>query len=213
MKLKVYNAAGETVRSAALDPSIFNVRLQPELVQRAVRAQTANRRTAVAHTKTKSEVRGGGKKPWRQKGTGRARHGSIRSPLWAGGGITFGPRPDRNFSVAMNKKEMRKALSMVLSEKARAEHIVLMDGLAVPDGKTRQLALLLKRLPVNNARTTLIVQPTPDDAVRRSARNMQRVSTILANSLNVLDVLRHDYLLMPEASLDVIGRTYGTKKK
>ncbi len=213
LTVPVYNAVGETIRTVALDPAIFGLTPKPSLVQRAVLAQTANSRQTLAHTKTRSEVRGGGKKPWRQKGTGRARHGSIRSPLWVGGGVAFGPRSTRNFAVRINKKEARQALFMTLSAKVRAQQFVVLDALTIPERKTKHVATLLQRLPAVDAKRALVVQPAPDADFRLAARNLPRCATILANALNVVDVLRHDVLVLPEQSLDIIRRTFRPVKK
>lgn len=207
MQTKLYNQEGKVIGSAMLEPTMFELPLNRGLVSRAVLTQRANARQVVAHTKTRSEVRGGGRKPWRQKGTGRARHGSIRSPIWVGGGVTFGPRSDRSFGRAINRKELRKALFMTLSEKARADHVIVLDDLAFTESKTKHMAELLKNLSLDE-RPTLVVQPRPDQTVVKAGRNLPHVTTILANSLNVFDVLRHDFLLLPKASLDVLKKTY-----
>lgn len=207
METTLYNAQGEAVGKIQLDPKLFGVPVKEGVVQRAVLAQAANSKVAVAHTQTRGEVRGGGKKPWRQKGTGRARAGSSRSPLWVGGGVTFGPRPDRNFSLRVNKKELRKALLMSLSSKAQDKKIIVLSDLSLPEIKTKTVATLFRKLP-NAKKSTLLVQSKPDAKVYRSARNIDRVTTILANSLNVVDVLRHDYLVMPQSSLEVLQKTY-----
>ncbi len=207
MDAKLYNQEGAAVGTIALDPAMFGVAPKPSVIKRAVVMQQANARRPIAHTKTRSEVRGGGRKPWRQKGTGRARHGSIRSPIWVGGGVTFGPRSDRNHAIRMNKKEWRKALFMVLSQKASEEKIVILDSLSMSAIKTKHLAALVRKLP-NQGKRTLLVQPEKDLVIARSARNIPTLTTIMANSVNVVDILRNTYLLMPKASLDVLKKTY-----
>ena len=211
MEANVYNAAGQVVRSVTLPEAVFGVTINPVVVQRVVQAQQNNARVAIAHTKTRSEVRGGGKKPWRQKGTGRARHGSIRSPIWAGGGITFGPRSDKNFAVRINRKEAQSALRMTLTAKAQDERILLLDTLLNDTAKTKPFAQMLSALPCAKAKNLLIVQAKPDRNTVLSARNIPRCSTILADSLNIRDVLKAQYLIMPEAALDVIATTFGKK--
>lgn len=213
MKAKVYNTAGESVREVELDPAIFGIAPKPALVQRAVVAQMANARQAIAHTKTRGDVRGGGKKPWRQKGTGRARHGSIRSPLWVGGGITFGPRSTQNFAVRINKKEKRKALCMTLSDKAQADRLILLDQLSLAAPKTKLVTGVLKHFAQLKKKRALLVQPKADQTLWKASRNLPNVSMALANTLNVVDVLRHDYLILPLASLDVLRKTYALSKK
>ncbi len=143
---QVYSQNGEKIKDIELNPEIFNVEVKNSVVHQVVVAQMANSRTAIAHTKTRGEVRGGGVKPWRQKGTGRARVGSIRSPLWVGGGVTFGPRKDRNFSQKVNKKMKRKALFMCLSDKINNDLLVVLDKLNLEKGKTKELVEIIKNL-------------------------------------------------------------------
>ncbi|MEK7158378.1 MAG: 50S ribosomal protein L4, partial [Patescibacteria group bacterium] len=152
-------------------------------------------------------VRGGGRKPWKQKGTGRARHGSIRSPLWVGGGITFGPRSERNFSQKVNQKMKRKALKMVLSDKATSESTVVLDQLTMNAPKSRTAVALLEKLPMKGE-TTLVILPNSDANVIKSFRNIPRVKTIRADSLNVGDLLTYRYILFPKESLAMMERTY-----
>lgn len=210
-KAKVYNEEGKVIAEENLEPAIFGLKPKIELIQQAVVTQEANGRQSVAHTKTRGEVRGGGRKPWKQKGTGRARHGSIRSPIWIGGGVTFGPRKDRNFSVKMNKKARRKALFMCFSQKAIDQKIVLLEKLAVPQIKTKKMVAILAKLPVK--KTILLALPKIDQNIIKSGANLPYLKTIMANSLNVVDVLKHEYLLMPKESLKVIKDTYLRDKK
>jgi len=146
IKTPVYNVNGEKVSEVELNPKVFGLAVKPDLVSFVVIAQKANQRQVLAHTKNKGEVRGGGRKPWRQKGTGRARHGSIRSPLWRGGGVTFGPTKERNFSLKINKKEKRQALLMVLSDKAKHEKIILIDKLELDQPKTKKFFQILQNV-------------------------------------------------------------------
>ena len=206
VKVKVYNKEGKPIEEIKLEPKIFNIEVKPELVQQAVRTQLANKRVAYAHTKGRSEVKGGGRKPWRQKGTGRARHGSIRSPLWKGGGVTFGPSKNRNFSLKMNKKARRKALLMTLSEKAQNKKIVLLDKLVIPTIKTKYFIKIISKLPLK--KTILVILPESDRKVIKSARNIPYVKTIRADSLNVVDILSNEYLLCSKDALAVINKTY-----
>lgn len=205
-KEKVYNQTGKAVGEIKLEPKIFNIEIKPELIQQAVRTQLANKRKVIAHTKDRSEVRGGGRKPWRQKGTGRARHGSIRSPIWKGGGVTFGPRKNRNYSIKMNKKARRKALLMTLSDKARGKFIVVLDKLELPEIKTKNLLKIISKLPLK--KKILVVLPKSDQKIIKSAGNLQNIKTINANSLNVVDILGYKYLLILKDSLAIIGKTY-----
>lgn len=205
-KVKVYNMQGKVVGEEKLEPRIFEMEAKPQLIQLAVKTQLANARLPLAHVKTKAEVRGGGKKPWRQKGTGRARAGSIRSPLWRGGGKSFGPRKERNFKLKINKQAKRKALFMTLSDKVKNKKIILLDKLEMPKIKTKDFLKILSKLPVS--KTILTILPASDKNIIRSARNLPYIKTILADSLNVVDVLGHEYLLIPKNSLEIISKTY-----
>jgi len=178
-----------------------------DLVHQVMVSQMANQRQATAHTKDRSEVRGGGKKPWRQKGTGRARHGSIRSPIWKGGGVTFGPRNERNYKKIIPKQMRRKALLMVLSEKARNDSMVLLDELKVKEPKTKEIANLLANLPCKTAKT-LIALPKLDKNIIIASKNIAKINTIEARELNVLDLLNFKYLLMPKDSIKIIKDTF-----
>jgi large subunit ribosomal protein L4 len=205
-KVKVYNSTGKDVGEVALEPKIFNIKVVPTLIQQAVRTQLANKRIVLAHTKTRAEVRGGGKKPWKQKGTGRARHGSIRSPIWKGGGVTFGPRKDRNFSLKMNKKAKRQALFMTLSDKAEGKKVIVLDQLAMPVVKTKSFLSILSKLPIKGS--ILVILPKSDQKIIKSVRNLPFAKTISADSLNIYDVIGHEFLLLPKESLAVISKTF-----
>jgi large subunit ribosomal protein L4 len=210
----VYNAAGEVVGKRELVADIFNRDIQEGLVHLAVVAQAANARTVIADTKSRGEVRGGGKKPWRQKGTGRARHGSIRSPLWRGGGITFGPRADRNYALKINKKAKKNALCMVLSDKAQRNNIILLDTAAFDAQKTKSAFALLKKLPLGidekrkKQPSIGCVMPAGSSAESRGFRNIPFAHLLPVQSLNVIDVLKAKKLIVPLVSLDVIERAY-----
>lgn len=211
-KVTVYNMEGKEIGQQELNPKIFAVKGNASLVHQAVIAQMANKRKVLAHTKTRGEVRGGGIKPWNQKGTGRARHGSIRSPLWVGGGVVFGPRKNRNFSQKINKKMKRKAILMCLSDKTVNQKLVLLDRLEMPEIKTKKMLEILSRLP-SKGRKTLIILPTVDNKIIKSANNIVNIKTIKADSLNVVDVLNYDYLLVPEESIKVMEKVYLTNAK
>lgn len=205
-KATIYNMEGKVLGERELNPKIFEVKPRKGLLHLASVIQAANGRQVLAHTKTRAEVRGGGKKPWKQKGTGRARHGSTRSPIWIGGGVTFGPRKDRNFEAKINKKAKRKALFMGLSDKAANGKIMLLDVLQMEKPETKRVALLLKKLGAVSS--VMIVLPKGDEAIVRSVRNMKNASTIGAESLNVRDVLQSGALLMPVASLEKIESVF-----
>lgn len=194
---------GEMVGEEKLDPALFEIETKEGLIHQAVVAQMANRRQVLAHTKNRGEVRGGGIKPWRQKGTGRARHGSIRSPLWVGGGVTFGPRNDRNFKRKINKKMKRKALLMCLSDRAKEEKIVLLDKLELENFKTKKFLEILNKLP-NKENKTLLILADNDKKIIKSAANLPRLKTIESVNLNVIDVLNNEYLMLPVATLRAV---------
>jgi len=212
MKYPVYNQAGEKVGETLLPEEIFNVSINPDLVHQVVVSQMANRRKVIAHTKTRAEVRGGGRKPWRQKGTGRARHGSIRSPIWRGGGVTFGPRKEKVFKKRIPKKMKRKALFMVLSAKAKEKLLFVLDKLELEAPKTKLIAKIIEdlRKKIENFKkgSVLIVLPKMDKAIIQAARNIPKVETIQAKDLNALDLLSLKYLIVPKDSIKVIKDTF-----
>jgi len=205
ISVQVYNAEGKATGQRELNPAIFGVALKPQLVHEAVRIQQANARQPLAHTKTRAEVRGGGIKPWRQKGTGRARHGSIRSPIWRHGGVTFGPRNVRNYHLAMNIKAKRKALFMTLTDKVSQKRFILVETLTA-DGKTKSMSQLLKKLPIG--KSVLLVLAGKNDSAVRATRNLPRVASIRADSLNVYDVMKRDTIVAPVDAVSVIEKTY-----
>jgi len=190
-----------------LDPQVFDVEINPNLVHQVVEVQSANARQNLAHTKTKGEVRGGGRKPWRQKGTGRARHGSIRSPLWKGGGVTFGPRNERVFAKKINKKMKNKALFMTLTDKVKENKFIVVDKLELPEIKTKKMATILHKLPIKG-NSALVVLAAKDEIVTTSARNLPKIKTLLADSLNVIDILKFHYLLVDKSGIAKLIKTY-----
>lgn len=183
-----------------LKDEIFGVAARSHLVHQMVTMQLSSRRAGTASTKTRGFVRGGGKKPWRQKGTGRARAGSIRSPLWVGGGTIFGPQP-RDYSYRLPKRARREALLSALSLKKQDGQIIVVEKLELEEPKTRLMRKLLEELQVKSA---LIVIPRSDEAVERSARNLASVKVIRVEGLNVYDLLRYQHLILTEASLKAL---------
>ncbi|MCX6720559.1 MAG: 50S ribosomal protein L4 [Candidatus Staskawiczbacteria bacterium] len=206
MKIDVYNQNGEVTGSTVLPKEIFDVKFNADLVHQIVVSLSANKRQISAHTKTRGEVSGGGKKPWRQKGTGRSRHGSIRSPLWKGGGVTHGPRKDRIFEVEIPKKMRRKALLMVLSQKAKDKQLVILDKIE-SNGKTKEMAKALAKLPCNN-QATLVAMPNYDKKIFLATRNIKKTTIEDARNLNVLDLLSSKYLLLTKESIKTIENTF-----
>jgi len=207
MKIDVYNQKGEKTGTALLPKDVFGVSENPDLIYQAVLFLTANRRKATAKVKDRSEVRGGGRKPWRQKGTGRSRHGSRRSPLWKGGGVTFGPVKDKVFKKKINKKMRRKALFMALSSKAKNNLLILLDKIKLENPKTKEISEILKKLPCKENKS-LLVLPAIDKNIIIAARNISKIRTIQARDLNLLDLLSFKYLIMPKEAIGVIKETF-----
>lgn len=206
MLVNTYNQNGEKLSQTRLPAEVFGVEVNHDLIHQVMVSQSANQKKPVAHTKTRGEVSGGGKKPWRQKGTGRARHGSTRSPIWRHGGVTFGPTNEKVFKQKINKKMKRKALLMVLSAKAENNFLVLLDKLEIGQLKTKLMDEIFKKLPVKGS--CLIALPKIDKNIILSARNLSGVETIQAKDLNILDLLNFKYLLMPKESIKVIQETF-----
>lgn len=186
-KVKIYNQEGKVTGDLDLNAARFGVKVDPALVHEVSVAQAANARHSIAHTKTKGEVRGGGKKPWKQKGTGRARQGSTRNPQWVGGGVAFGPRSDRNFSVKVNRRVKQKALFMALTDKVNEEKFLVLEAFQAKAIKTKEAAQLFKKLPA--ARRTLAVVASSQPELLRMVRNLPDVQLTTVNSLNLNDVL------------------------
>ncbi|MDA1097299.1 MAG: 50S ribosomal protein L4 [Chloroflexi bacterium] len=193
MKLPVRNSSGETVAEVEVSDLLMNVPMNMALVHQALVRQRANARTGTHSTKTRAEVSGGGRKPWRQKGTGRARAGSTRSPIWRHGGVTFGPKP-RDYSQDLPVRMRRQALRCVLSSKARDGELVLIDGFGLDAPRTKDMARMLGVLGVTGP--ALLVTQLPDETVIRSAHNLKRIKTLPAAYLNVGDLLAHTHLVI-----------------
>ena len=206
MKIDIYNQEGKIVGNATLPKDIFGVEFNADLVHQIAVSLSANKRQISAHAKMRGEVSGSGKKPWRQKGTGRARHGSIRSPLWKGGGVTHGPRNDRIFEREIPKKMRRKALLMVLSQKAKNSQLLVLDKIE-SIGKTKEMANSLKTLPCKG-QATLIALPNYDKKIFLAARNIKKTSIEDARNLNVLQLLNYKYLLLTKDSIKTIESTF-----
>ncbi len=196
--VEVVTMARGKVGSLDLDPKLFGVRVKPTVVHEVLLMQLASRRQGTAATKEKGDVSGGGKKPWKQKGTGRARAGSSRSPLWRGGGTTFGPHP-RRYGYRIPNKKSRLALQGALSAKAAAGELVVLDQLRLETAKTKSIASMIKGLGLEG--TVLVVVDQPSEALQRAARNHPNVEVLPLASLNLYDVLRHRYLITTQADL------------
>lgn len=207
MKVKLYNQKAESTGEIQLPKEIFEIKMNNDLVHQVAVSQTWNRKQKTAHAKDRSEVRGGGRKPWRQKGTGRARVGSIRSPIWRGGGVTFGPRTDKILKKAIPIKMRRKALLMVLSSKAEDKSLLILDELKIEKPKTKEMFSILNKLFLKKG-SGLVVLPEKDDKIIKSINNIEKADTIQAKDLNVLDMLNYKYIIMPKASIKVIKDTF-----
>ena len=204
MKLKVYNPQGEVVSEREVSEAIFGVKPRANLVHQVYTAHLANARQPWADTKDRGEVRGGGKKPWKQKGTGRARHGSIRSPLWKGGGVTFGPLSIRNYKQKINKKMNALAVKMCLSDKVSEGKLVVVNEL-VTAGKTNTLSKIRRQLPGAN-RTALILSVGGEADMQKAVRNLPKTSLVRASDVNVVDFLHHQYVIAVEAGLQILEK-------
>lgn len=235
MAYPLYNQSGEIVKEINLNPSVFAVKINEALVHQAAVAQMANKRQNLAHTKNKGDVRGGGKKPWKQKGTGRARHGSTRSPLWKGGGVTFGPRNDQNFKQKINKKMKKIALFSCLTDKAKENTLLLLEKFDLTEGKTKEFSQIIlnlktglqlntkkkpkeetnksekkqKKDDLKDYSLSLLVASTEKvSQLSRAGRNIPGIKVANINSLNVLDLLQYKNLILTEDSLAAIEKIY-----
>lgn len=212
LKIKVYNQKAEELKDLSLNDKIFGVKANNELLNQAVVSQRANTRQVLAHTKDRSEVSGGGKKPWKQKGTGRARAGSNRSPIWIGGGVTFGPTKERNFKKKINQKMKQKALLMALSDKVATKSLLVLDKLELTEYKTKAfdavLSSLEKKVLKNERRNILVINTSSRNQIFYSGRNLTGVKIINQNNINLLDLLSHRYLLVTEDVIKTWEKKY-----
>ena len=202
--VSVYNMEGKEVGTMELNDAVFGVEINDHLVHLAVVRQLANNRQGTQKAKTRSEVSGGGRKPWRQKGTGHARQGSTRSPQWAGGGVVFAPTP-RDYSLKMNKKERRAALKSVLTSRVQENKLIVLDELKLDEVKTKAMQNVLNNLNVSKA---MVVLADNDANVVLSARNIPDVITALPNTINVYDVLKYNTVILTKASAAAIEEVY-----
>ena len=203
-KVSVYNMEGKEVGNMDLNDAVFGVEINEHLVHMAVVQQLANNRQGTQKAKTRSEVSGGGRKPWRQKGTGHARQGSTRSPQWTGGGTVFAPVP-RDYSFKLNKKEKRAALKSVLTSKVNESKFIVLDELKLAEIKTKQIKAVLDNLKVEKA---LIVTKEKDDVVVKSVNNLPKVATTALNNINVYDILKYDTVVVTSEAVAAIEEVY-----
>lgn len=204
-KVDVYNMQGKKVSDVELSEAVFGIEPNENIVHSALVNYLANQRQGTQSTKTRAEVRGGGKKPWRQKGTGRARQGSIRAPQWIKGGIALGPKP-RSYKYTVNKKEKRLAIKSVLSSKVIEKELTVVDKLELKEIKTKSMVKALTALKVEGK--TLIIVPEKNTNVVMSARNIEGVKTITANNINVFDLLKYNNLILPVDTVKKLEEVY-----
>ena len=203
-KVSVYNMEGKQVGDIELNDAVFGVEVNDHLVHMAVVNQLANNRQGTQSAKTRSEVSGGGRKPWKQKGTGHARQGSTRAPQWTGGGIVFAPKP-RDYSFKMNKKEKQLALKSALTSRVQENKFIVVDAIKLEEAKTKKFAEALNNLKVTKA---LVILNENDANVVRSAKNIPTVKTALTNTINVFDILKYDTVVIDKAAVATIEEVY-----
>lgn len=201
----LYNMAGETIGEVTLSDEIFGAEVNAVVMHQVVLNYLANQRQGTQSTKTRTEVRGGGKKPWRQKGTGRARQGSIRAPQWVGGGVALGPKP-RSYRYTINKKVRRLAMKSALSSKVAEKELIVVDEIKLDAIKTKEIVKMLSGLKVESK--ALIVLPEKNETVYRSARNIEGVGVTQVGTLNVYDILKHDVMVTTKDAIEKIEEVY-----
>ncbi len=210
---KVYNKTGQVIGEAELNEKIFGLKPNEALVHQVMVAQTSNERKVLAHTKDRSEVAGSGKKPWKQKGTGRARVGSVRSPIWKGGGVTFGPTNGRNFAKGINAKMKKKALCIVLSDKVTDQRLAIVDDIAMSSFKTKDFKKTIemvcdKAFTIDGKKTILVIDKAPIKETKASARNLPNVKMITVENLNIVDLLQYKAVVATRDAVNVIEQRY-----
>ena len=208
-KISVKNIKNEKVQDLTLTDSVWNIEVNNDCLKKMIKLQLAAQRQGTAKTKTRAEVSGGGKKPWKQKGTGNARQGSIRATQWRGGGIVFGPQP-RDYSKKMNKKERRLALLSALSYKLSDNELVVVDSLTVENGKTKEMVAILDKLNLMNYKTLIVVNEL-DEKVCLAARNLANTKIVLVEEVNTYDVVNADKMVITEAALNKLEEVLGNE--
>ncbi len=208
-KVKIYNQEGKEVGEKNLSSDVFGVAAKGNVIHEVMVSLMASARKPYAHTKVRGEVSGGGRKPWKQKGTGRARQGSIRSPQWKGGAIIFGPRSERDYTKKINAKTKKLALVMALSDKLAGGQLVLIDELKAEAGKTKQLAKTIGNLPVDGKMVAVV--PVRDEKLARSAKNLKEVNLVTISSLGLMDLLKAKYIVMTTDAAEKIEEKYSKK--
>lgn len=208
MKIKVYNLAGKETGEMELSDKVFGVKIRPEVVHQVFVQQTNNQREPWADTKNRGEVQGGGKKPWQQKGTGRARHGSIRSPIWKGGGVAFGPLTDRNYKTKINKKTRQSVIKMCLSDKAQSGNLLVVENFNFEKPKTKMFVSVLAAMPTK-LKNFLVLTDAKDANVLRMTKNLKSVKTLRAGDANVMDLLKKGVILTSKDGVKKLEEVFG----
>jgi large subunit ribosomal protein L4 len=206
MIAEIFNNSAEPAGNIDLPDRVFNAAWRPDLVKQALDAQLANARKPLAHTKDRSDVRGGGKKPWRQKGTGRARHGSIRSPIWRGGGVAHGPTNEKVFAVKINQKMKQAAIFSILSKKLAEGELKVIESLAIAEPKTKLVAKMIA--PFSEKPSALIIPSSDNKSIYKASANIPKVKSLDAKSLNVYDLLCYKNILLEKEAVETIDKHY-----
>jgi len=224
MKLAIYDKKGKEIEQVELPKDIFEVPFNADLVHQVATSMASTSRSNTAHSKDRGDVRGGGKKPWRQKGTGRARHGSSRSPIWIGGGVTFGPTNERNYVKKVNKKTKAKALATILSQKVRDNELILIDSISTDEIKTKTAVSIISSLAKNDSLKELKTKKNNaaifslserEEQTEKSFRNINNIRLDLTQNLNITDLLKYKYLVLinPKQSFEILETRVKTSNK
>lgn len=208
-KIAVHNLMGKKIGDISLSESVFGLPSNDSLLHQVYIALSAGKRKVIAHTKGRSDRQGSGKKPWKQKGTGRARTGSVKNPIWRKGGVTFGPTKNRNFKKRINKKMNRKGIIIALSEKARNKNLMIVDEIKLPQKKTKDFSKSLEKLKINS--NVLIGFSDKEKGWRMFSKNINKVNNIMTSNLNVFDMLNNKYLLLSKDSVKYLEEKYNKK--
>ncbi|MEI7741053.1 MAG: 50S ribosomal protein L4 [bacterium] len=208
-KIELYSEDGKKKSDLTVADAVWNTPVKTALIHQVVRALLSNRRKSIAHTKTRGEVRGGGKKPWKQKGTGRARHGSIRSPLWVGGGVTFGPRNERNFELRITKKAKKAAMRMALSASVSEGKLFALESLTVKEPKTKLLAKIVDAMPLKG--DMLVILSGKNENVQLSAKNLGNVWVVRPEAVSIEDIINYRRIAVLADAIPALEKLFGAK--
>lgn len=208
VEMFIHSIEGEKVGAIKLNDSLFNTKINKHIIHQMVKRYLAEKRRGTASTKNRSEVSGGGKKPWRQKGTGRARAGSIRSPLWVGGGVVFGPE-NRDYGYSIPRKVQLAALKSVLSDKVKNNEIIILDKLELKKGKTKDIIEVFNNLHLDSNNKVLIVIDKEDDLIKRAVHNLKDAMVITANKINTYDLVNYEKMIITKDALKIIEEVFG----